>query len=192
MPVSFSITYLGQTPRNQPTERMSHIFTTHSSVKFITAYRELWDSSETESVLHNLDADEHLNYLKCNLKPCASILNSIAPLKLINHKSMPVFWYNETMSILSDKLVDKPERKWNKDKLQVSYEIMRSSLTTSQRADKAKCKYFSNLIIKIRHKSCPFFHHWLCFKSSCQTFPWVLCFPLWEFWKVFHKQGHGY
>ncbi len=44
MPVYFSITYLGQIPRNQPIERMSHIFTTHSSVKFITAYHELWDS----------------------------------------------------------------------------------------------------------------------------------------------------
>ncbi len=154
MPVSFSIPYLGQTPRNQPIERMSRIFTTRSSVKFITAYHEVWDSSEMESVLHNLDADEHLSYFNST---CASILNSIAPLKLRNHKSEPVFWHNKTTRSLRQ-ACRQAERKWKKDKLQVSYEIMRNSLTMFQRAAKAaKCKYFSDLITKNLHKSCVLF-----------------------------------
>ncbi len=129
---------------------MSRIFTTRSSVKFITAYHEVWDSSEMESVLHNLDADEHLSYFNSN---CASILNSIAPLKLRNHKSEPVFWHNETTRSLRQ-ACRQAECKWKKDKLQVSYEIMRNSLTMFQRAAKAaKCKYFSDLITKNRHKS---------------------------------------
>ncbi len=100
-------------------------------------------------MLRKLDADEHLSNFKST---SASILNSILPLKLRNHKSEPVFWYNETINVLSDKLVDEPERKWKMDKLQVSYEIMRSSLTTSQRADKAaKCNTY--LIAKKLHKS---------------------------------------
>lgn len=48
----FSVPYLGQT---QPMERMSHIFITHSGVKFIAAYHEVW-----ESILHNLDTNKHL------------------------------------------------------------------------------------------------------------------------------------
>ncbi|XP_039543830.1 uncharacterized protein LOC120490596 [Pimephales promelas] len=118
--------------------------------EFKVAFGEVWNSSETESTLHNLDADEHLSYFNST---CASILNSIAPLKLKFRKSVPIPWLNESVRFLRQ-ACRQAERKWKKDKLQVSYEIMRDSLFTFQRAAKAaKCKYLSDLIKKNRHNS---------------------------------------
>jgi len=88
MPVLFSVPYSGQTLNNQSMRRMSRNFTTSSIEEFKVAFNEVWNSSETGSTLHNLDVDEHLSYFNST---CASILNSIAPLK---RKSVPIPWLN--------------------------------------------------------------------------------------------------
>ncbi len=117
-----------------------------SSLQHIMRYGipQKWNLYCTTRMLMNISVPSTL--LSSFNSTCASILNSIAPLKLRSHKSAPVFWHNETMH---SQACRQAKCKWKKKKLQVSYEIMRNSLTMFQRAAKAaKCKYFSDLITK--------------------------------------------
>lgn len=96
-----------------------------------------------------LDANEHLSIFNNN---CLNILNYIAQLKAKKRKHNSAFWHNDTTRSLRQ-ACRKAERKWKKDKLQVSYEILRDSLSAFQRAAKAaKCKHFSELITQNSYK----------------------------------------
>lgn len=104
----------------------------------------------------------------------ASILNTIAVLKLNNHKLVPILWHNDMTQSLRQ-AGRRAELKWKRDKLQISYEIMRNSLTMVQRAA-AKCKRLSELITKNSHKPVHshkmfFFPPLTCAKSFCETSP---------------------
>ncbi len=79
---------------------------------------------------------------------CTSILDSIAPLKVkrAKHKSKP--WLNEPTRALRQ-ICRRAERKWKKDKLQISYEIFKDSLANYQRfLNRARANYFSDVIEK--------------------------------------------
>ncbi|KAL0153637.1 hypothetical protein M9458_051059, partial [Cirrhinus mrigala] len=79
-----------------------------------SAYREVCKSLESGSSLLNLDADAHLNLFNST---CADIMNTIAPLKYKNHKSVPEPWDTETTRALR-RTCRQAERKWKKDRLQ--------------------------------------------------------------------------
>ncbi len=97
----------------------------------------------------HLDVNEHLSIFNNN---CSNILNTIAPLKMKKHKHNPIPWHNDTTRSLRQ-TCRRVERQWKKDRLQVSYEILRDSLSAFQRAAKAaKCRYFSELITQNSHK----------------------------------------
>ncbi len=50
------------------------------------------------------------------------------------------------------------ERKWKKDKLPISYIMLRDALTTFQEAAKmARANYFSEIIVKYSHQPCVLF-----------------------------------
>lgn len=137
MPVLFSMPHTGQNLIKQSIVRLSDTFTSCSSEEFSAAYHELWDTSVMKSTLHNVDADKHLSHFNST---CASIQDTIGPLKLKKHKPGPVPWHNDTKCSLSQ-ACRQAEHKWKKDKLQVYYEIMQNSLTMFQRASNAvKCK----------------------------------------------------
>ncbi len=136
----------GRVLRNPSLARLTRSLTQHSSEEFSVAYRDVCNSLESESTLLNLDADAHFNLFNST---CADIMNSIAPLKYKNHKPVPVPWHTETTRTLS-RTCRQAERKWKKDRLQVSYEILRNSYNMFQKA--AKCKYLSELITNNCHK----------------------------------------
>lgn len=71
---------------------------------------------------------------------------SIGPLKLKKHKHNIIPWHTETTRSLRQAF-RRAERKWKRHKLQVSYELLRDSLSAFQHAAKAaKSRYFSELI----------------------------------------------
>ena len=84
---------------------------------------------------------------------CTGILDSVAPYghkkaKKASHKP----WLNDTTRALR-RLCRRAERKWHKDKLHVSLDILRSCLLDYQRAvNTAKSSYFSNIVSTNSHK----------------------------------------
>lgn len=97
---------------------------------------------------------EHLNTVDINEQLslfnslCTNALDTVAPLRLKcqKHKSEP--WLNSNTRQLRQ-LCRRAECRWKKDRLQVSYEILRDSLKAYQRAVKtAKSQYFSNILTK--------------------------------------------
>ena len=75
-------------------------------------------------------------------------------------KSVPIPWFNDSVRSLRQ-ACRQAERRWKKDKLHVSYEIMRNSLSSFQRAAKAaKSKYFSDLIMLNRNNPRVLFFHY--------------------------------
>lgn len=154
----FSVPCLGQTPSNQPLEHVTYFHRTlqwkvHCSLSGCIGFLR-------HGIYTRKHPDKYLNYFNST---CVSILNNIAQWKLRSQTSVPICWHNETLC--SHRQACRPaEYKWEKDKLQVSYEIIRKYLTIFQRATKvAECKYFfSDLITKNSHKPCVLFpHHWL-------------------------------
>ncbi len=148
-PVFCTIPLMGRVLRNPSLARLTRSLTQHSSEEFSVAYRDVCNSLESESTLLNLDADAHFNLFNST---CADIMNSIAPLKYKNHKPLPVPWHTETTRTLR-RTCRQAERKWKKDRLQVSNEVLRNSYNMFQKAAKAaKCKYLSELITNNCHK----------------------------------------
>jgi len=84
---------------------------------------------------------------------CSNILNEVAPLRLKKPKLRSQPWLNNETRALR-KACRKAERRWKRDKLQVSYEMLKDTLSSYQHAAKAaRTKYFSDLISRTAH--CP-------------------------------------
>jgi len=122
--VLFTVPLTGRTLKNPSLARLTRCLNQCSSEDFTTAYHDVRNSLESNSTLHNLDADAHLNLFNST---CSAIMNSIAPLKFKNHKPAPVPWHTDTTRTLR-RVSGQAERQWKKDHLQVSYEILRNSL----------------------------------------------------------------
>ncbi|TKS65252.1 RNA-directed DNA polymerase from mobile element jockey [Collichthys lucidus] len=82
---------------------------------------------------------------------CRTILDSVAPLKTVQLKVKPEPWLNErTRAARQD--CRKAERRWNKDKLQVSYQILKNCWRCYQSTVKeAKRQHLSNLVQSNHH-----------------------------------------
>ncbi len=93
--------------------------------------------------------DGYFNYF--NLV-CTYILDEIAPLKYRESKKKSQPWMNDGIRT-SRKICRRAERKWKKDRLQVSFDKLREALANFQSILKvAKAKYFSNIINKNSNK----------------------------------------
>lgn len=83
---------------------------------------------------------------------CLNILDSIAPLRLRNPKRDNEPWLNETTRALR-RQCRCAERQWKKDRLLISLQALRRSLTAYQQAVKtAKSQYMSNIVSCNSHK----------------------------------------
>lgn len=77
---------------------------------------------------------------------CLEILDAVTPVKVRGRKVKSQPWLNSTTRALRQEC-RMAERKWVKDKLQVSYEILKNRLNEYQRAVKlARSNYFSVII----------------------------------------------
>lgn len=96
-----------------------------------------------EASPHIPDANELLNSFN---QKCLTLLNIIALLKPKGIKSKPQPWINYPTRSLR-KACRRAKRKWCKDKLQVSYEMLRETLSVYKKVVKAaKSKYLSEFI----------------------------------------------
>ncbi len=83
---------------------------------------------------------------------CAHVLDLVAPLKTLHHKPRSEPWLEYTIRSLRQ-ICRRFERKWKKDRLQVSMQMLRDSLSQYQKAVKtAKLRYITEIINKNGHK----------------------------------------
>ena len=82
---------------------------------------------------------------------CATILDTIAPFKTSKPKPKGDPWLNDTTRALRREC-RKAERRWKKDKLQISFEMLKNTrLQYQESINKARITYFSNLISNNSH-----------------------------------------
>ncbi len=125
--------------------RQTRVYLPHFCKDFTELYNKVNSSLSVELSLADLDTEHHFNSLNT---VWTDILNSIAPVKCfkLKPKSEPLI-DNNIRSLRQS--CRKAERKWKKDKLQISFDILKNCLSLYQRAvKKAKNSYFSNLIEK--------------------------------------------
>ncbi len=83
---------------------------------------------------------------------CLSIVINIAPLKMKRSTKKSAPWFNDSIRSLR-RNCRWAERKWHKDRLQMSYDILRESLSVFQKAVKsAKLKFLSEIVSKNHHR----------------------------------------
>ncbi len=112
-------------------------------VEFNVSFMETLQGGKVDLLSPHLSVEEAVNIFNSE---CTETLDSVVPLRQVcrNHKSAP--WYNEHIKSLR-RQCRRCERKWKKDKLQISYEMLRDSLGKFQRAVKmARSRYFSDVL----------------------------------------------
>lgn len=83
---------------------------------------------------------------------CENVLDTVAPLKPQNFKPRTEPWRDDTICSLRQ-ICRRAERKCKRDKLQVSFEMLRDSLSQYQKSLKvAKSRYFTEIINKNCHR----------------------------------------
>ncbi len=118
----------------------------HFCEDFTELYNKVNSSLSVESSLADLDAEHHFNSLNT---VWTDILNSIALFKCFKLKPKSEPWTDNNIRSLRQSCRE-AERKWKKDKLQISFGILKNCLSLYQRAvKKAKTSYFSNLMKSI-------------------------------------------
>lgn len=79
---------------------------------------------------------------------CSNVLNAVAPFRTLQSKTRSEPWIDDSIRSLRQ-CCRRAERKWKKDRLHVSFEILKDTLFKYQKAvKKAKCRYLSNIIDK--------------------------------------------
>ncbi len=127
--------------------RRYRIMNSETNKDFCTMYEATFSNWYYDCSPSDLCADELLTLFT---SVCSNILDSIAPLKTTCFKPKSEPWLNDSTRA-TRRLCRRAERKWKKDKLQVSYEIFKNRLSNYQKTVKmARVKYFSGLIEKNR------------------------------------------
>ncbi|XP_039866220.1 uncharacterized protein LOC120720561 [Simochromis diagramma] len=135
-----------------------------------------------ESIAHFIDAflDCPLSDANCNgvlsadelanlfYTTCADILNSVAPLRIKRAKSSQP-WLNDTTHALRREC-RRAERKWRKDKLHVSLDILHNCLSKYQKSVKAaKSAFLSSIIMTNSHNPRALFNTFNSVINPCTT-----------------------
>jgi len=132
-PILFTTTLDCPSINHQTSTKLFWKISADTGMVFSAAFEVASKSCNLESPLEELSAEEHLTLFNST---CINILDDIAPLKqkTVKPKSEP--WLNDNIRTLRQ-TCRRAEQRWKKDKLQVSYEILRDSLCTFQKAVKA-------------------------------------------------------
>ena len=118
----------------------------------------------------NLSADELATLFN---SACTDTLDIVAPFRTKRTKALSEPWLNESTRPLR-RTCRWAERKWKKDKLQVSLEILRYCLASYQRAVKtAKTEYISYLVTSNHHRPQYLFNVFNSLINACDLSPIV-------------------
>ncbi len=144
-------TLLPSLPSITPTQVCwSRMLTAQSCTYFSNMYLEAHKPFILDPIISHLSVDEQVNIFN---NRCSNILDLIAPRKRINLKRKTQPWINSDIRELRQQCCQ-CENKWKKDRLQVSYEMLKDSLHKFQKGAKAaKAKYLSESIAKNFHCS---------------------------------------
>lgn len=108
-----------------------------------------------DSLLYSRDHYCHLSpdeFIAVFNSSCVDLLDLVAPLRIKRPRQVTEPWLNDVTRSLR-RTCRRAERKWKKDHLQVSLDILRTSLLEYQRAIKtAKTQFLSNLVSSNSHK----------------------------------------
>ncbi len=143
MPVIFNVIMQCKPALAQSGVFCSRLITTSTAVEF----SEIYNSSSFVNVIEcpslSLGPDELLILFN---SVCSDILDVVAPYKVRKPKLNPTPWLNNYTCALRQEC-RKAERKWRKDKLQVSLQFMRQCFSDYQAAVRtARQNYFSKVI----------------------------------------------
>ncbi len=143
MPIRFNLSSSTNAFCYQSSSFLSRVITTSTPSAFSTAFITETSFPTESTMLYTIGPDELLNSF---LIICSEILDNVAPFKMRCHKVKNQPWLNEVTRNMR-RICRQAERKWIKDKLQVSYDIFRESLSNYQKAVKAaRSSYFSRII----------------------------------------------
>ncbi len=145
--VFFTFPSLFNVSKPSSSTRRSRLITPTTKEAFSLAFGEV--SRHMDDFNCDLSAEELLFSFNST---CAHVLDSVAPLKTLHHKPRSEPWLDDTIRSLRQ-ICRRYERKWKKDRLQVSMQMLRDSLSQYQKAVKtAKSRYFTEIINKNCHK----------------------------------------
>ena len=117
-----------------------------------TKFSEALSSSPNIHIIENsspLTSTEEL--ISLFNSTCATILDTVAPLKIKKPKPKGSPWLNDTTRALR-RDCRRSERRWKHDRLQISFDMLKHNLLKYQEAINAACTtYFSNLISNNSH-----------------------------------------
>lgn len=146
LPVLFSISVPAPSLSAAPLRRL-RVFNSGTPQLFCAIFKD--------SFLYSLDDVNDRSVDECIAmfdSLCTKILDLIAPMTLKRIKPQKEPWLNESTRALR-RTCRQAERKWKKDNLQISRELLQDSLINYQLAVKtAKTEYFSSLVSKNAHK----------------------------------------
>lgn len=141
-------TMFSTVPKPQPPVSHTRTITPLKASNFMDAYLASLLCCDSVACLPVLSAKELISYFNST---CEAILDTAAPFKFRNYKTVTQPWLNNYTYILRQSC-RQTERKWKKDRLQVSYGIFRSRFLDYQKAVKeAGEKYFVDIISKNSH-----------------------------------------
>uniref|UniRef100_A0A8C2BTF1 Reverse transcriptase domain-containing protein n=1 Tax=Cyprinus carpio TaxID=7962 RepID=A0A8C2BTF1_CYPCA len=142
-PILFTLSLPELSYFSNTTVSLSRFYSPQFSTNFNLCFAECCSQLHLDQPLSDLDADQHLSLLNSAWLKAA---NATAPLKPHKQKTKSVLWQNSDTRLLRQNC-RKAERKWKQDRLHISLQMFRDSLTSYQTAAKsAKAAYFSNLI----------------------------------------------
>lgn len=143
-PVIFNISVFSSSLNCKPLGRYVRSIKPSTASEFSNAYTTLTSVLRTSgSLSFGLGLNDIVPMFN---SICNEIMDTCAPFKIIGVKSKPQPWLNNDTRCLRQ-VWRKAERQWKKDKLQVSYDILKDAMIKYQKAAKtAKIKYFSDLI----------------------------------------------
>ncbi len=135
-PVIFRASFPCQITKSHSSARLCRMINSCIINDFFVAFLNSDNVSAFENPLSYLDPES----LFCSFNSvCTTIQDARAPLKVRHVKSKAEPWFNDNTQALRQ-ICRRPERKWQKDRLQVSYEMLSESLNQSA-VKTAKAKY---------------------------------------------------
>ncbi len=144
MPVLFDVGFSCAAVKSCAPARHCRIFNPFTAGQFSAAFDQLSVPSDSTSV----DTEELSSWFHSS---CQTILDSVAPSKIMQPKAKPEPWFSDRTRAARREF-RKPERRWKKDKLQVSSLILKDCWSYYQNTVKeAKREHLSNIIVSNRH-----------------------------------------